>query len=109
MDDSPLSQMLDELEGALAEAGDPHCLQRVRDARRGSEQQLQEFLVSNSLWGGAGSIADQGGISAGRSERTRRVEEALIRLGEWLLRHGRENVRTRMWVDAFVVWRREGL
>jgi hypothetical protein len=73
-----------------------------------SGQERVQFLVSNELWGGAGSIADQAGIDAGRSMR-REVESALIDLGEEQIRRGVVNPRTATWVEAFKQWRRDGI
>jgi hypothetical protein len=63
--------------------------------------------VSNELWGGAASVADQAGLDAGRPER-RQLEAALLALGEEQIAAGKVNARTWMWVDAFKYWQREG-
>src|SRR5271165_1888724 len=78
----------------LAESLDKHPMYwmaiSARDAARGSDDDLQTFLVSNELWGGAGSIADQG--------RGRRIERKLIELGRLQMQLGMVNARTVMWV-----------
>ena len=79
----------------------------VRDALRGPKEILDEFLVSNELWGGSGSIADQAFVDD--KERRRRLEELLIRVGTLQLDAGRINTRTKMWVDAFEHWKQSGL
>ena len=69
---------------------------------------IEAFLNSNTLWGGAGSIADQVGISEGREER-RKVEALLINLGEFQISEGHCIQRTKMWVEAFKQWQRDGI
>jgi hypothetical protein len=72
----------------------------VSDALKGTEQELQAFLVSNELWGGAGSIADQAGFGPERDAR-RRIHSALVNLGEAQIKAGLVNARTETWVSAF--------
>ena len=72
----------------------------------GSEDDLDAFLISNELWGGAGSIADQAGVAQGRRHR-RSIEAALIGLGEKQIKEGTVNVRTEMWVGRFRQWQRD--
>jgi hypothetical protein len=58
----------------MYEHGDNALAVMVEDAIDGPERELDAFLVSNELWGGAGSIADQAGLmgvgrrTAGRRE-----------------------------------------
>src|SRR5688500_1626425 len=73
-----------------------------------AEDELDAFLKSNELWGGAGSIADQ----AGGPERTpgrREIEALLIELGNEQIRVGKVNPRTAMWIEAFTDWRERGI
>ena len=60
---------------------------------------LWGFLTSNSLWGGAGLIADQALLEI--PDARRNLEAILIRLGRSQQLIGRVNVRTEMWVSAF--------
>ncbi len=83
-------------------------LNRLDDALQMSGGERDQFLVSNELWGGAGSIADQAGINVGRSVR-REVESALIDLGQEQIRRGLVNPRTVSWVDVFKKWRDDGI
>jgi len=99
---------LRRLRSAVAQCQDQDALNRLDDALRMSSQERVQFLVSNELWGGAGSIADQTGIDLGRSVR-REVESALIDLGEEQIRRGVVNSRTALWVEAFKTWRRDGI
>jgi len=103
-----LKQQLEMLERLLAQHGESGPAQRIRTALDGSNQDLQAFLTSNELWGGAGSIADQAGVDKGRDVRSS-IEAALAKLGRDQISQGVVNVRTDMWVDAFSKWQREGI
>ncbi|MDB5335273.1 MAG: hypothetical protein JWN70_892 [Planctomycetaceae bacterium] len=72
-----------------------------------TDQELNDFLVSNDLWGGAGSIADEACVSGPRSTR-RKIEGALIELGNAQIQSGLVNVRTESWVQAFEQWAESG-
>jgi hypothetical protein len=61
------------------------------------------------LWGGSGSIADQAGLALGRRDGRRRIEQALIALGEEQIRTGHVNIRTAPWVGTFKDWQARGL
>lgn len=99
-----LTLLLGDLSFALRECGENHFADMVVATSDGSPSETIEFLRSNELWGGSGSIADQAGISAeGRSRRA--VEAAMIKLGEQQLVEGITNVRTKQWVDTFAEWR----
>jgi hypothetical protein len=76
----------------------------VQKALSGSEEELEKFLISNELWGGSGSIADQSLVS---DSRRRALEGLLIRLGRLQLAAGKTNPRTAMWVGAFEKWQPE--
>jgi predicted N-acetyltransferase YhbS len=65
----------------------------------GDEQKMWDFLVSNVLWGGAGSMADQS--LPKQPEARAKLEKLMIRLGRAQMRVGRVNPRTEMWVLAF--------
>ncbi len=71
--------------------------------KNGIETEIWQYLVSNDLWGGSGSIADQACISS-RKDR-RKLEKSLIDLGRIQMKIGKVNVRTGSWVDAFDKWR----
>lgn len=103
-----LRQHLSHVRVVLRDLGDIHLANLVSEALSGSNDALESFAVSNELWGGAGSVADQAGMDAGRPER-RKIEAALIALGEEQIAAGKVNVRTRMWVDAFKQWQRNGI
>ena len=94
------------LKGLLERFGEWHEADVVRRALSGDDEDLREFLESNELWGGSGSIADQSGYSQGEAGR-RAIRAVLIELGMKQLGEGIANVRTRSWVDAFVDWQQE--
>lgn len=71
------------------------------------DKKMWDFLVSNELWGGAGSVADQALLEF--PDARRQLETLLIRLGRSQMSLGRVNVRTEMWVSAFEKWHEEGI
>jgi hypothetical protein len=79
----------------------------ARNALDGPEAALEPFLVSNELWGGAGSIADEYFVDD--RDRRRPLEERLIDLGHLQMDMGKTNVRTGSWVSTFEQWRRSGI
>src|SRR5580692_12966215 len=98
MDNDEVEVILAEI-AILLEAGhEEQFASPVRNALSGSAQTLEEFLRSNELWGGAGSIADP--PFDGRSAQRKELEKLLIQLGRLQLRDGNANVRTRTWVEA---------
>ena len=50
---------LNELVVLLRNGNEPYYAAQIEDALSGTEEDLKAYLVSNELWGGAGSIADQ--------------------------------------------------
>ncbi|MFA6545210.1 MAG: hypothetical protein WCS99_12400 [Limisphaerales bacterium] len=72
----------------------------------GDDKKMWNFLISNELWGGAGSVADQAVLEF--PDARRQLETLLIRLGRAQMNLGRVNVRTEMWVLAFEKWHEEG-
>jgi hypothetical protein len=78
----------------------------VRDALSASDTEFDAFLVSNELWGGSGSIADQSCLSD--DARRGMLEGLLVELGNLQIGAGKTNVRTAGWVAAFESWRRSG-
>ena len=91
---------LQHLVAALKESGDMEHWGQVQRALDGSDEAVEAFLISNELWGGAGSIADQAGVDRGRDVR-RSIEAALTRLGEAQISFRLVNPRTELWTGAF--------
>ena len=100
---------LQELRHLLDCHGEIALADRVAKALSGTESELAALLTSNSLWGGAGSVADEAGMKRDRSQARGDVEAALIRLGEAQIAAGLTNVGTAGWVEAFKSWRRQGI
>ena len=103
MDNAEVRAILEEIADLLETGHAESFALLVRNALSGSADDLEEFLRSNELWGGAGSIADQ--AFEGRSTQRKELEKLLIQLGRLQLRDGNANVRTRSWVEAFEKWR----
>ncbi len=78
-------------------------------ALHGTDEELEALLVSDTLWGGAGSVADQAGLGGVRTDATRAVEAVLIELGELQVSMGVVNPRTAGWVSVFKDWQRRGI
>jgi hypothetical protein len=91
-----------ELMAELLELHKDASSARVKSALDKDEQTMWIFLVSDELWGGSGSVADQALI--GLSGARRQLEELLIKLGRAQMRAQRINARTEMWVRAFEQW-----
>ena len=75
----------------------------IRSALAGPDRALDDFLISDELWGGAGSIADSAFESDSR--RIKPFQELMIELGRRQIKFGLTNVRTESWVQAFESWR----
>jgi len=103
--DNPLRRDVAELADFLAQAGEIRMANRARTALDGDSSELESYLASNELWGGAGSVADQA-CGADRSPSRRRLESLLIRLGRGQVSRGIANPRTTTWIEAFERWTR---
>jgi hypothetical protein len=101
-----LRDYLRRLSAVLDKQGEPNA--ELAAALSAAEDELDVFLTSNELWGGAGSIADQAGGS-NRTAASREVEAILIELGNEQIRLGLINPRTAAWVKAFTEWRQRGI
>lgn len=99
---------LEQLKATLEKYNDQYLSGLIEKALAGTDDEVDSFLVSNELWGGAGSVADQGGLNRGR-EAKREIESILIALGEQQIRNGKVNVRTAGWVDVFKKWKSSGI
>ena len=94
-----IREILSEIVSLIEAGGEGSAAVLVRDALSGPEETLERFLVSNELWGGAGSIADQSLVLD--KDRRKTLEGLLVRLGRLQRDRGKTNVRTEMWVAAF--------
>ena len=99
--ESPARAIFEELQklADLLEANN-YRMQSLSDALRSEDDSNKwHFLTSNSLWGGAGSVADQAllDIPDARDE----LENILIRIGREQKALGKVNERTDMWLSFF--------
>ena len=104
-----LRDLLARLADTLGQSEDDDYVAVVTKALSGPEESLIAFLTSNEMWGGSGSIADQAGLTLGRKDSRRRIEQALIELGAEQIRVGHVHIRTGSWVDTFKDWQERGL
>ncbi len=102
-----LRNILFRLSALLKQGGETDNAERIEVILEGGENELWQFLVSNELWGGAGSIADQALIE--NKALRKKLQELLIELGEEQEKLKRVNVRTGMWVSAFKQWKQQGI
>jgi len=107
MDNAEITAILESIASVLEASHEQFYALLVRNALSGPDQGLEEFLRSNDLWGGAGSIADQPFV--GRSVQRKELESLLVQLGKIQLSRGVANVRTKNWVETFEKWRQLGM
>lgn len=98
-----MRQILKEISNLLADNRLP-CF-KLDDILNSDDQSVWNFLTSNELWGGSGSLADQALIEF--PDARKQFEELMIKLGEIQLSAGKVNVRTTMWISAFREWRQD--
>ena len=96
-----------ELKDLLRAGGETYYSDKLDKVLGSTEDNLWNFLCSNELWGGAGSIADQAALE--NKTLRRRIELLLIDLGELQIKSNHINVRTEMWVSAFRQWKEQGV
>src|ERR1700682_6383868 len=94
--------LLRQLREMLISAGQHACTEEIDSALSGDDTAVVAFLTSNTLWGGAGSIADEAGGSS-REER-RPIEQLMATLGREQMRLGYMNPRTAVWTAVFEQW-----
>jgi hypothetical protein len=104
MSSSHIRVVLLEIADLLERGQEDRAAASVREALSDSEEKLADFLGSNELWGGAGSMADQSLTSD--ATRRKALESLLIKLGKLQMATDRANPRTEMWVQAFEQWLR---
>ncbi len=99
-----IEAILFEIAKLLEDGGEDRTAAVVREAVSSSGEDVSPFLVSDELWGGSGSIADQSLVSD--DARRRSLEDLMVKLGRVQLSIGKVNPRTEMWVHAFEQWQR---
>jgi len=102
MDSAEITAILASIASLLEAGHEQSYALIVRNALSGPDHRVEEFLRSNDLWGGAGSIADQPFV--GRASQRKELEGLLIQLGKTQLSHGIANIRTKSWVETFEKW-----
>jgi hypothetical protein len=106
-----MREKLRRLADLLRTQGDDVRADWVEEALSGSDEAIDACLVSDNLWGGPGSIADEGGLrdSRGHDDGRKQIQGLLIEIGNEQIRMGKVNIRTKSWVEAFTKWRAMGL
>ncbi|HEX4653131.1 MAG TPA: hypothetical protein VH227_02695 [Candidatus Udaeobacter sp.] len=94
--------LLEQLRDQLDEGGEHRFAGDVEAALASCDDAVAAFVMSNQLWGGAGSIADQ--ALGGRSPARRRLEQLLIKLGREQMVRRQTNPRTEEWTSVFLRW-----
>lgn len=94
--------LLKQLRDMLREGGEHRYAEQIETALTRDEDAICSFLTSNELWGGAGSITDEGLDSSKKARRA--LEQLLVKLGREQIALGRTNPRTLMWTSAFEQW-----
>ena len=97
--------LLNTISELLKAGGEQHASEEIIRILNGTDEEVEEYLVSNELWGGAGSIADQSLIS--NREYRKQLETLLISLAEEQEKIGIVNCRTESWLGCFRNWRDE--
>ena len=88
--------LLEQLRDQLSVGGEYRFAGDVDAALASCDNAVAAFVMSNELWGGAGSIADQA-LVGGRSPERLQLERLLIELGREQIAMGYANPRTEMW------------
>jgi hypothetical protein len=104
---SEFHSKLEKLRQLLAEGNEQAYVELIDKALVGDDDSIRAFLVSNELWGGSGSIADNCLLDAPALRK--RLMLLLIELGQAQTADDCLNVRTHMWVSAFQEWIDEGV
>ena len=103
-----IRQLLKNLENLLHTSDELVYAKRVHEARTSEDDDiLFDFLISNDLWGGMGSIADQAGMDY--NEQKKEFAQTLVKIGEYQISLGKTNIRTASWVDVYKNWLKNGV
>ena len=97
--DKNIKRILIKIAAILEEGEEKYYSELVNNVLTGNQDGLLDFLVSNELWGGAGSIADQALLD--KKYLREKLEKLLVELGEIQVRINKVNTRTTMWLEAF--------
>ena len=98
--DQKIKNILTKIYDLLSDGNETHQnYPELQHALNGTEEEFSEFLISNDLWGGLGSIADQALIED--EEARRELEKLMFQLGRIQVKKNIVNIRTEMWTIAF--------
>ena len=95
-------QKLEEIRQLLDSGDETAYVELIEYAVGSDDESLEEFLVSNELWGGSGSIADN--CLHDNPALRKRLMRSLIELGAAQMAEQKVNARTRMWATTFQQW-----
>jgi hypothetical protein len=98
-------EILAQIKEILDESKDYLFANMLSDILDKNDSEILEFIKSNELWGGAGSLADQA-ISGNRNDQRRKLEKKLIELGKEQIKNGQTNIRTEVWIQVFEEWQK---
>lgn len=98
---------VEELRNLLLECSESPYSEIVENALNGGETQLERFLISNDLWGGAGSIRDQALIE--QPVLRKKLQRLLIELGELQIALGIVHPKTEFLVSTYKQWEADGV
>ncbi len=102
------TQTLPPIEGYVFQDSDVKALERLDRAIAADDDTLSEYLRSNSLWGGAGSIADQ--ALMGRPQECRHgFYKLMVELGSLQVEQEIVNPRTEWVVQVLRTWIAKGI
>jgi hypothetical protein len=99
--------LLQQVRDQLTASGEHRFAGDVDAALASCDDAVAAFVMSNELWGGAGSIAEQ--ALGGRSPARRQLETLLIQLGREQIVMGYTNPRTATWTSMFHEWQTQGI
>ena len=99
--------LLEQVRDLLSVAGEHRFAGDVDAALASCDDTVAAFVMSNELWGGAGSIADQ--ALSGRSPARRQLEQLLIELGREQAARNQTNPRTQIWTSVFREWHTQNI
>jgi hypothetical protein len=102
-----IRQKVEEMRDLLIEGPASPYSEIVENALSGSEVQLDKFLISNDLWGGAGSIRDQALYE--QPHLRKRLYRLLVELGEMQIAEGLVHPKTEFVVVTYKQWEADGV
>jgi hypothetical protein len=94
-----IKNILVKIQSLLRDGHETHQAELIQHALDGTEEEFSGFLISDDLWGGPGSVADQALI--GDKKARRELENLMFQLGRIQVKKNIVNARTKMWTIAF--------